>query len=350
MNQYSVNKIDLSLATGGVTHVDIDQHSETLQPFNQKLTDTIMEGKPGQIYEFSETSGVKIVIETFLEKRDMKTFSRSIADRLYEKERHANSGKAERFHIKSGDLFISVSEAIQGEISIIFAKIDSEPFIDRDNFVIRSGLPIEKHNFRACLIMINGREFKDILVSDTKGKVSDYWWQAFLELTKKHTDIHNTNTSFSEIRSFIQRKTSGKFRNDYFILKNNMGGYFSSREQFDIEDFISFLLDSYDPVNEDLPIKELKKGLGKLPEKKNFDKSFSIEKSQIKNKLGFKISLTDDIDLSIKRPVDGLENILVAEEIEGQKCVIIKSNKAFNSLKESLRKDSAKGLTGGTVS
>jgi len=87
---------------------------------------------------------------------------------------------------------------------------------------------------------------------------------------------------------------------------------------------------SYQPVNSTLDIEKLRKEVEKLPEKKEFDETFTIAQEVVKKRRRTKISLTDQIDLEIKDSIDD-DAIRSASLKDGTKGVFIRTDTGFEN-------------------
>ena len=126
-----------------------------------------------------------------------------------------------------------------------------------------------------------------------------------------------------------------KFYADYVILRNSVIGYFKNNDNLNYSDFISNVVEGYDPVNDDFPKQALVTKLNELPSKKGFDTQFSVVKKKINKKIKHRIKLANNLFLSIDDYVDNLKNILKTwKDPQGNKYVQILSSQGYDNLKD----------------
>ena len=140
-----------------------------------------------------------------------------------------------------------------------------------------------KKIFKAALINIEEDEIiEDVEILDEN--FSKYWWHEFLELEEKYTSAHNTERSMDKIDTRILSSYKKPYPSDYYILRNSFVGYFRTKSNFEIEEFISSIFENYLPVDENLPIDRIVERIRKLPEDCGFDPAFTISKADIKKR------------------------------------------------------------------
>ena len=198
-----------------------------------------VEGLVGQItradqrsYVFpSVTTEVRAAIGNIIANNDLRASQNSIAQRLLRSESDAQEKYGHLNNIQKGSLILVHLEG-EGENTqrILIAKVEHEPFIDEIDLEKKTGLPFKKQIYKTCSIIIDDGEISDILVSDSNGKVSDYWHNNFLEAEPATTNDINTRKAYKEIERYLKRHLKERHKSDYNILINNIFCFFSNFE------------------------------------------------------------------------------------------------------------------------
>lgn len=234
--------------------------------------------------------------------------------------------------IQKGSL-LHLNFDINGTKQIIICKVEHDEVLNELNFEKVRGLNTKKKVFKSILIIFDIQgEIKENYVFDKHN--SKYWWDDFLELQQQYTDDDNTEKSLNEIDKTLT-PLRNKFYADYVILRNSVIGYFKNNDNLNYSDFISNVVEGYDPVNDDFPKQALVTKLNELPSKKGFDTQFSVVKKKINKKIKHRIKLANNLFLSIDDYVDNLKNILKTwKDPQGNKYVQILSSQGYDNLKD----------------
>lgn len=287
----------------------------------------------------SDKNEVRSALQDLVQGVDQDKNAQIIAQRLLNKEIEAQNGldqKKLKQTILKGSLF-TVLVKFKSEDRLLICKADHNEFLDENSFTLRSGLPWNKKIFKAVIIIIKDDKVqKEVDVIDPNH--SKYWYKEFLELRKKHTDKHNTETSMDIIDKKVFSGMRSRHPADYWILRNSFVGYFRSQESFEIENFISSLFENYEPEDKTLKIDTIVAKVRKIAREEDFDSSFTISKSDIKKRTIRKtIKITDAIELSINYDIPNFQQaIRSGENDDGQKYIQILTEKE-NIYREFLR-------------
>ena len=156
------------------------------------------------------------------------------------------------------------------------------------------------------MITYNENEIVEIEISDSTGTIADYWSNGLLELEEVYGNEANTIVSFNEMDKVLGKALKKEYKSDYTLLRNSLISYYNQNKSFIFEDVINNVFKNYEPENTDLNIKEICTKLEKLPEKKNFDRTFEIVPKAIRVKKKRVIPIDPNIDLVLK---DSTENL-----------------------------------------
>jgi len=223
----------------------------------------------------------------------------------------------------------------RGTEKIIICKAETLSFIERTTFTQQDGFPIKKKIFKSAQIVFDeSHNITDILINDINDTIPKYWWEGFLELTKKYDDEENTRRAFTMIDSKVLIKIKKESNSDYWNLRSTTIHYFRSNEEFDIEDYIEKCFNRYTPEMEGLDISKFKDTIRELPRKQNFDMRFSLVRKAITAKIKSTIKLEENIDLVLKGEVHSgtIEGVMNGNQEKG---IFIKTSKGYDEFKKS---------------
>jgi hypothetical protein len=343
IKDFSVHLIDNeSSTTYKVNIVSTDFHDFTRKLFFQELSATNK-----RYYKFSrDTNEVAQIITNLIENCDGDNFvsifeakTDLLAEKLLEAqqktiERHPNIQPP-----KKGNLVVIFSKK-EDKIEILISKIDQAMFLNLQNSKYTAGLPEEKATQKSCCIIYKLQDdeyqLENIIVSDTNSKIATFWVDDFLQLKELTSNESNTVNAFNGVENVISSYIKKKSKGDYVELRNNLVGYFRTKNSFKLDEMIEYVIGDYSPESDDINIETLKERLKLLPEKKDFDTSFEIIESRIKARYKRSYKVSDKIELRTSDYIENLKDVIVAKEDDyGEKVLIIKhiNEEIYNSFK-----------------
>jgi hypothetical protein len=273
----------------------------------------------------SETAAISHIMTIIASEERAAAASETIARRLLQMEVRT----AEKHPIanpKRGSLIVVLYEEEDQEF-VLLLKVEHDPFIDESDLSRRIGLPIEKATLKSCLLEVAEDELGDINIFDSNITIARYWWDDFLELEELTSDENNTKKAFNEVEKLLRRKVGRKYKADYTILRNNAVGFFKTRDSFNVDDFLSYVIGDYEPENPELNIDKLKGDISDLPTKKQFDASFNIVSSEIKAKMRSSVKVNRYVELKIQDYIEDMPNIIHSKIGEdGKKYLMISAD------------------------
>ncbi len=331
---------DIDHAKSDVTLVEIPADNSHLHTYIDDLLEKVAKVDSKRLFEFESTTGsVAANIARLFKDAEQADARLAIARRLLYKEQNAQIDNANLKHeIPKGFLMQTLFDD-DGITRLIISKSDNSRYLNRKNLTLDEGLPFQKKTYKAFLADFDkNNEVVSLALYDTSNTIAKYWSQDFLELKEINTDEFNTNTAFDSIDKMILNKFKKEFPGDHNILRNRVIGYFRTRESFEMQDFIDTAIgEGYDPVNPGFKPKvaEIIKKLRELPQKKNFDSNFTIEKDTFKaRQVNNVVALNDKIDLHIKDYVGDLGEIIKSFEENGVKYIRIKTDSGYKAFKD----------------
>lgn len=251
-----------------------------------------------------------------------------IAEKLLIEQSIAQDKYKKLTDINKGSLIQSLLESPE-EYIYILALVDHNKFIDEKDLKYKIGMPdSDKAALKTARIHLTKEgSIKKIYLSDSRPKISEYWYDGFLDLIESKDDISNTKFAYNALETVLRTTLSKNYSADYNELKNALDMYFTHNNNYTHADCVGFLVDTYEPVADNLNMESLKKNLEDCNTNNIFDTVFSIDTSAIKSKLkNRKYKVNSNIELNIKSPIEKLkENIYTDKLLTEEKVLIIKN-------------------------
>lgn len=249
-----------------------------------------------------------------------------ISKRLLESQKSAQIKYKQITNIKKGSLIQSLVEK-DSELIYIIAVVEHSSFIDEKDLVKKMGLPdASKATLKAARIHFDKTLANtSIFLSDSSKKITEYWYDGFLDLVESINNISNTKRAYNFIKTHLKNKLSGKYKQDYLEYTNSLNVYFSHNDSFNFEECLDFVFAS-EPISSDVDVEELKSDI-KAQKTSNisFDNVFDVDITDIKTSLSNnRYKLNSNIELKLKAPPDKIkENIYTCKLSDGQVALAI---------------------------
>jgi hypothetical protein len=325
---YHIDLVNNSIVQKEVGAGDLDEYII-------ELLDTIVNLPDNRFFGFeSENTEVRTLLEKLIEEKNESgdeanylPISDDIANRLLRKEVEAQDKYLHITKIQKGSLIQSLVE-YQERLYFLISKVEHESFLNTEDLVRQIGLPYEKKALKTCLIRFTeDDDVESIIVSDTNGRISQYWVKDFLELEEKNSNEKNTSNAFNAIDLVLTRQLKKQSPSDYSMLRNNLIGYFRTQQDFSFDQMLNSVFGEYEPENpETVNMSRIKETVNKLPDQVGFDKSFSIISKEISARIRKVVKISDKIELKLKDHISQLRKIIKSEVTpDGQKVIIIKT-------------------------
>lgn len=334
--------LERDLQINGIASYELNLESNMHSIINSKDDDSdYMRFIRGIVHEISTQGGrqfilnsehtevISVLLDIINQSLEFKEVD-AIADRLLRVEVDAQQqilrlGK----QLHEGLLIIShiVDKGVE---KFIICKAETLTFIERTTFKQRDGFPLKKKIFKSVQIIFDdNKSIVDIFINDINDTIPKYWWETFLELSKKYDDEENTKKAFAMIEAKMLNNVRKESNADYWNLRNTTIHYFRSNYEFDIEDYIKKCLSGYEPEIEGLDINKQIEKVRELPFKFKFDSKFSLVKKVITAKIKSTISLHENIDLVLKGEINP-QTIQSVINDKQEKGIFIKTSKGYD--------------------
>jgi hypothetical protein len=326
--RYSVFDIDVDIDS--YSKVDLSNiNDNNLSQFILKLANDTSTNETSRKATFETLSYAKLAL-TELAEVDSTEKLNELARLLLVTEKESNR-RIEHLNkkIKSGSLIVAKVER-SSDTFIILAKIEFSSYLDRQSFLLQTGLPQEKALLRSCLIKVEGTVISnEMLLSGSNGKIPAYWHSGFLNSTFLRDNAINTETAFKLIESKLSYLKEVS-KDDHIDLRDCLIGYFKGNQTFDFDELTENLTKKFTPESSDVDLVILKNKLQTLKQLDKFDGCFEIDKSQVRARVTKKYPLDHDILLVTKSGTTGIFSTVKNEK----KYVVIESENVPKDFKE----------------
>ena len=245
-----------------------------------------------------------------------KSLQDSIAKKLLEVELSAQE-KINHLNtqIKKGSLIQAYILDDQLNHFYVLAKVEHSQWFDGADLMTKIGFPKDTKTVWKSAIFpvytVNEDVFFDTIqvYSDNQAK---YWTNSFLELDEFKDDESNTKKAFRSIDQELKSSVKTMSERDYVVLSDEIMNTMNTCQDFNYTNYVDDLMDSYQPINEDLEIEAIKQSLLALPERKNFDTNFQTVPSSIQNRTKKKYKLAQGIELTISNDAKNFSKQIVS--------------------------------------
>ncbi|EGU33887.1 nucleoid-associated protein [Vibrio scophthalmi] len=304
-----------------------------LGSFLLRVSQETMTSPNKKLYEFDSSSDARTHIKSFLNSNseaEQQASSLELAKLLLLAEKSTSNRVNQLSGLKKGSMVLCHYET-ESVNCIIITKLDFESFLERGTYNKKQGLPEKKGILKSCVINAESGELcNDLYLLDSNGLVASFWSKLFFQASQKIDDVVNTKNAYKKIaKTFVG--LAQKSRVDYQQLKNNLISYFSTNSTFVLTELIDALIGSYQPVDPDVDLDEIKAKINKLVEDNEFDGSFEIDDKEIKKQYRQKITLDGGIVITTS---DSYNDIIYRKKIDGDDYLIIKTKSGLEEIKE----------------
>lgn len=258
-----------------------------------------------------------------------------ISKRLLDSQESAQTKYKQITNIKKGSLIQSLVEK-NSELIYIIALVEHSSFIDANDLLKKIGLPDSskatlksaRFHFDSELIL------KNIFLSDSSPKISEYWYDGFLDLIESINNISNTKRAYTFIKGFLTDKLAQHSKQDHLEYTNSLNVYFSHNKSFNFDECIDFVFNA-DPINTDLNMESIKTELKNRKKSiTSFDPIFEVDNTDIKQYLtNKKYKLNNNVELKIKTAPDKIKESIYTYRLENGQFVLAIQNVDEKELK-----------------
>lgn len=326
----SYKVFDIDVDTESHNEVKLDKmQSASLLRFIVKLAYDTSTAKSTRIAKFNKDSICLTVLSEFATLPTPTKNLEKLAKKLVKAEIEQNKRSGHLNPIKPGNLIIAKFER-DSEIKIIVSKIEFEGYLAKETFNEQEGIPKEKGLLKSCLLNVEEQKIlENITLADSNSNISTFWYQGFLDSTFIRDNTLNTQKAISSIESqitFIKEIS----KEDYLDLKECIGAYFLSNNNFNFDELNKKLTEEYTPKSKDVKLDVLKAKMTRLKDQNTFDGTFEIDKNEVKKTVKKTYKLDNEVTVIAK---SGTSNIYKTTKDKAS-YIVIKTDYTPPDLKE----------------
>ncbi|WP_339065532.1 hypothetical protein [Teredinibacter turnerae] len=325
----SLHRIDLNEEEIGDRLVIKDDND--FDQYVENIVDDMYQSSSYKSYRFSsgETEVAKQAANMSVDCWDDR--SQIIAKRLLRIEKLAQERVKKMVSLRTGSL-VQIYAEVDGQITLIITKVDHNSYLNEVDLKKQLGLPENQRVQKTAIISFEAdNSVNDIRINDTNRKISQYWWQDFLETEEIHSSEKNTLTAFNAIDRELHKTVRKKSKSDFWTLRNAVISYFRTNDSCTFENLIETVFDGYQPDSPELKIDDLISKVKELPNKHKFDSQFEISTSSIKARINNQIKLAENLELKFTGEVQNLSSLIDTGELDdGRKYLRIFSDAGYD--------------------
>jgi hypothetical protein len=334
---YSLHKVDV--AEQAATLLRLDGDISDLTSYVKIVLEELIESPRSRFFAFSnDTEIVPRALHAIANRGDWVVQSNIIAQKLYSAERELQDRLRHFTDIRIGGL-LQVHVTHNSIPKIVIVKIDNSDFLDVENLNLKSGLPASKKNRiqKAAIVSFKpDGSVDELLLSDTKSTITEYWYLRFLFATQLTSSETNTKNAFNAIDGLLARKVKPVSSIDYWFLRNDIVNHFRNEDSLAFDDLVE-KVENHTPESEafEAVFDDFVAEFRTLPTSstKQFDTQFDIESSAIKARIIKKVILDENVELRINGEVDNLKGKIEAQIDAKGKFIKIYSDRGYEEFK-----------------
>jgi hypothetical protein len=334
VQEYSLHKIDIT--SQGPVELALDGNTNDLKDYAQSVLTELLNSPRSRYFDFSSVQElVPSSLISILNGGDWKAKAVGIAQKLYDVEMNAQE-RIEQMgvEIRKGCL-LQLKVLHDNETKFVIVKIDDDEFFDESDLKIKVGLPASKTRIQkaAVITFSDNLEIDGLLVSDSKSKITEYWYLYFLVAKQLQDSETNTKNAFNAIDKLLNKEVKSISPLDYWFLRNEIVNHFRNEEALVYDELVE-KIKSHKPESEvfkkefDTFVKKFEE----LPEKssKPFDTQFDLESKVISARIVKTVMLDNNFELRINGEISDLKNKIFAEADSKGKYIKIYSDTGYN--------------------
>lgn len=307
----------INIPQNQIERITINKYTEDLKNYIFDTVDQISNEENKRRFWFSgEETPVTKIVDAYI-KNSFEEVCKIAPLKLMAVEKGAQKKIKNLTEIQKGSLFQIVIETEKKVKRIFILKAENSSFLDDVEMIKRGGLPTSEKRkvYKAFVVKVNSdSEIEKVYVYDTHSKIANYWWSTFLELTEEKTNVYNTDRAFNSVIKKILNPIKNLSSVDHYYLHQATVQYFKTSSSFSLENFIDSVFTNYSPESLEVKIEDLIAKINELPEKFDFDTKFDIDTSFLHGvKINKKITLRENLELTIKGVVEDYQNIIIPE-------------------------------------
>lgn len=336
--EYSLHKVDVKIAKP--ISMALDGTAKGLQTYTELILKDLLESPRSRYFKFKDMDELVASSLVSLSKgEDWKVKSTQIAHKLHDVELSVQDKIKQMTNVKVGGL-LQLKVRHQGCLKFVLIKIDNSSYLDEVNLSLKSGLPTSKDRLQKAAVITFTPEHTvdEVIVSDSKTTITEYWYLSFLVAEQLQDSETNTKNAFTSIDNLLTKEVKKVSPVDYWFLRNDVINHFRNEDSLAYDDLVS-KVKSHKPETEVFKEKfdSFVEKFEALPttSPKPFDTQFDLEPSVIKARIVRKVMLDNNFELRINGEVEDLKSRISANKDNKGKFIKIYTDKGYEEFKTS---------------
>ncbi|MFV0446937.1 MAG: hypothetical protein ACK5MF_00455 [Vibrio sp.] len=339
--EYSLHKVNVKASQP--EQMALDGTAEGLKTYTELVLKDVLESPRSRFFKFKDMDELVASSLVALSKgEDWKVKSNQIANKLYDVELIVQDKIKQMTNVKVGGL-LQLKITHEGCLKFVLIKIDNSDYLDEVNLSLKSGLPTSKDRLQKAAVITFTPEHTvdEVIVSDSKATITEYWYQSFLVAEQLQDSETNTKNAFAAIDNLLTKEVKTVSPVDYWFLRNDIINHFRNENSLAYDDLVD-KVKAHKPETEEFKEKFVSfvEKFEALPTSspKPFDTQFDLEPSVIKARIVRKVMLDNNFELRINGEIDDLKSRISASKDDKGKFIKIYTDKGYEEFKTSKEK------------
>ncbi|MEZ8144591.1 hypothetical protein [Enterovibrio sp. FF113] len=336
--EYSLHKLDVNFDCP--VPMALDGTAEGLKAYTELVLKELLESPRSRFFGFKDLDELVAASLVALSKgEDWKEKSNKIATKLHDVELTVQDKIKQMTNVKAGGL-LQLKIKHDDCLKFVLIKIDNSDYLDEVNLSLKSGLPTSKNRLqKAAVVSFNAEhEVHEVIVSDSKAKITEYWYLSFLVAEQLKDSETNTKNAFSAIDNLLTKEVKKVSPVDFWFLRNDIINHFRNEDSLAYDELVA-KVKAHKPETKEFKEKfdTFVESFEKLPHTspKPFDTQFDLEPNVIKARIVRKVMLDNNFELRINGEIDDLKSRISASMDEKGKFIKIYTDSGYEEFNAS---------------
>lgn len=334
--EYSLHKIDVKV--GAPQQVTLNGDTNGLKLYTELVLKEQLNSPRSRFFKF--TAMGELVPSSLLAIQnggDWGDYSYQIAKKLYDVEISVQERIKQLTDVRAGGL-LQVKVLHEECVKFVIVKIDNSEFLDEGDLTLKSGLPTSKSRLqKAAVITFNpAGEIDEVIISDSKATITEYWYLYFLVAEQLKDAETNTKNAFNAIEALLTNEVKKVSQVDYWFLRNEIVNHFRNEESLAYDE-LTAKVRNHKPETPEFEEKfeDFVAKFEALPKTAPhpFDTQFDLMPNVIKAKIRRTVILDTNFELRLNGEIKDLSSKIKALSDDGGKYLKIYSEQGYDAFK-----------------
>lgn len=323
--EYSLH--DINVKETSPSPIAFDGEAKGLTEYASTLINDLFESPRSKAFKFTDMDElVPSSLISVLNGGSWKEKTDQIANKLHAVEVRVQERIKHIQDVKKGGLLqLKVSEG--GWTKFVLIKIDNDVYLDEEVLELKSGLPAGSSRLQKAAIVTFTPENQvdELVLSDSKSSITDYWYSTFLIAEELQSSESNTKNAFNHIDKLLNDEVKKVSPVDYWFLRNDIINHFRNEDALAYDELVEKVKKHKPETNEFRnKFDDFVKKFEELPAKsqntkKPFETQFNITPEVIKARIVRTVTLDENFELRLKADIKDLKTKIKAKLDENNK-------------------------------